>query len=284
MPKIVKISLSVAVIITIVLFNAIARGAETTLVVNLQREIRSDFRKMAHINKTQDEKSDRLNKEIKEIVTELTNTTDENRKEELRQLYFKKRAEHLKAEVIRVVEIENALGRIIKNMITLDRVMNKTINGEEGFNLSNTEYIKNSFRGMANILKPIHALKPDDPRVSNMAITLANLDMQFRRYFGPEGRTSLKKQIEYLEDLHAYVHSVRSLLRQEALYLKSNIFYLMKDGIVRVINDFQKDFYAPSFKGFETQHRQDKEVLGEKREIGMDGVYYNPDFDAIGNW
>ena len=278
------IFVAAAMLLTSVLFTSVVRGAETTLIVDLQRKIKSDFIRMEQVNRRQETKAERLNKEIKKIVTKLTNTADEDRKNELKKLYFKKRAENLRAEATRVVEIEAALGRIVKNMVSLDKEMGKLSNGIEGLTSSDAGPIKNSLRGMANIIAPLQALKANDPRITNMAMTLTNLDMQFKAHFSPERRTSLKNQIEYLEDLHAYIHSVRSLLKQETVYLKSNIFYMMKDGVVRVINDFQKNFYATTFKGFETQHKQDDEVLGERKDIETEGYQHKFDLNNIGNW
>ncbi len=281
-----KIILTVFVVMLALLFTSVVRGAETTLIVDLQKKIKSDFIRMEQVNLEQEAKAERLNNEIKDVVTKLTNTADDDRKEELKKLYFKKRAQYLQAEALRVVEIEASLSRIIKNMVTLDKEMGKLglSNNLKGLTSSDTEAIKSSLRGMANIIAPLQALKANDPRIVNMAMTLTNLDMQYKTYFTYGRKTTLKNQIAYLEDLHAYVHSARGLLKQETIYLKSNVFYMMKDGIVRVINDFQKNFYATTFKGFETQHRQDEEVLGEREDIETDEYQNKFDLDKIGNW
>jgi len=262
----------------------VSMAVETTF--ELQRKIKSDFSKMEKVNKEQEAKTRSLNKEIKEIVTKLMNTSDEKEKEGLRKEYFKKRAEQLRSEAIRVIEIEAALSRIIKNMTLLEKEMRRSIPGDhvKGLSYSDTEYIKHTLRGMANILSPLQKLKANDPKINNMILTLMNLDMGYKAYFRPGGNVSLNQQIEFLQDLHAHVYSTKLLLRQETNYLKSNVYYMMKDGIVRVINDFQRHFYSPDFKGFEDEHEMDKKVLGE-RVISEDDAYSTtPDLNNIGNW
>lgn len=279
-----KIVFTAALVMVALLFTSVVRAAETTLVIDLQRKIKSDFKKMEDVNRDQGARADKINNEIKQIVTDLTNTSDEAKKEEIRNLYFKKRAEHLHAEATRVVEIEEALGSVVKNMVTLEKEIEKT--GGDGKELlsSNPEPIKETLRGTANIVTTIQAIRGDDPKVRNLALTLKNLDMQYRSFFTHGRRASLAEQIAYLEDLHAYVYSVRGLLRHETAYLKSNVYFLMKDGVVRVINDFQKQFYATTFKGFEDQHRQDAEVLGDGSTIETEGYQGKVDLDDIGNW
>jgi hypothetical protein len=283
MKKRSNIAFITGLIMLALMFSSVARGAETTLIVDLQKKIKSDFVKMEQVNREQEARTERLNREIKEIVTRLTNTLDEDRKEELKKLYFKKRAEHLQAEATRVVEIEAALSRIIKNMDALDREMGK-LGTSKGISASDSAAVRDALKGTANILKTVQAVRTDDPRVNNLAMTLNNLDMQYRMYFNPASRTSYGEQIQYLEDLHAYIHSVRSLLSQETVYLRGNIFYMMKDGIVRVINDFQKQFYGVTFKGFESQHKQDEEVLGDRKEIERRQHQQKINLDNIGNW
>lgn len=286
MDTIVKTIFAVAVVILALLFTSIARGSETTMVIDLQKKIKTDFNVMDKANKEQEAKAEKLNDEIKQVVTKLTSTSDESKKDELRNLYFKKRAEHVQAEAIKVAEIEGALGRITKNMSALEKEMGKFGSGGnvKGLTSSDTQYVKNTLKGMANIMTPLQALKGNDPQINNLTMTLANLDMQYRTYFAPGKTTSLKNQIMFMEDLHAYIYSVKSLLRNETAYLKANVYYLMKDGIVRVINDFQKHFNSTTFKGFENHHTQDQEVLGEGSDIEPAGYQSNFDLKNIGNW
>lgn len=278
----VKSIFALAIAMLALLFTSIARGAETTLVIDLQKKIKSDFTKMELVTKQQETKAEKLNDDIKQIVTKLTNTTDEGKKEELRNQYFKKRAEHLHAEATKVVEIESALGRIIRNTAALENEFRK--GDKQSLIPSDAAPVKDTLKGMANILAPLQALKGDDPKVATAIMTLRNLDMQYKTYFTPGKRTSLREQQEYLEDLYAMVHSVRSLLQYETAYLKSNVFYLMKDGIVKVINDFQKHFYSTTFKGFENHHALDEEVIGENNNIET-GMHQNTfDLKTVGNW
>ena len=285
METLIKTIFAIAIAIVALLFTSVVRGAETTLVIDLQKKIKADFNKMEQVNKEQDAKAGKLNEEIKDVVTKLTNTADEGKKDELKNLYFKKRAEHLRAEAIKVAEIDGALGRITKNMSALETEMGKFGGGNvKGLAPSDVQYVKNTLKGMANIMTPLNALKGNDPQINNLTMTLANLDMQYRAYFAPGKTTSLRNQIMFMEDLHAYIYSVKSLLRHETVYLKSNVYYLMKDGIVRVINDFQKQFYSTTFKGFENHHTQDQEVLGEGSSIESTGFQSNIYLKNIGNW
>jgi len=282
-----KTIFAVVIVILALLFNSVARGAETTLVIDLQKKIKADFNKMEQVNKEQDAKAEKLNEEIKEVVTKLMSTSEAAKKEELKNLYFKKRAEHLRAEAIKVAEIDSALSRITKNMTTLEREMDKFGGGSanaKGLAPSDVQFVKNTLKGSANIMATLQALKGNDPQLTNMSMTLTNLDMQYRTYFAPGKATSLKNQIAFMEDLHAYIYTVKSLLRHETVYLKSNVYYLMKDGIVRVINDFQKQFYSTTFKGFENQHTQDQEVLGEGSSVEPAAYPTNIDLKNIGNW
>jgi hypothetical protein len=263
---------------------------ETSLAVEttfeLQKKIKSDFSQMERVNREQESKTKSLNDEIKEVVTRLTNSSDETEKEELQKTYFKKRAEYLHAEATRVVEIESALGRIAENMSLLDEEMRRSLPGDyvKGLTQADTGYIKDTLKGMANILSPLEKLKINDPRISNMALTLNNLDMGYKTFFRPGGDVSLTKQIQYIEDLHAYVYSVKLLLREETNYLKTNVYYMMQDGIVRVINDFKKGFYPTIFKGFETQHALDEKVLGDRTRADNNKGYPAPDLNNIGKW
>lgn len=285
METVIKTIFAIAIAIVALLFTSIARGAETTLVIDLQKKIKADFNKMEQVNKEQDAKAEKLNEEIKEVVTKLTNTSDEAKKDELKNLYFKKRAEHLRAEAIKVAEIDGALGRITQNMSALEKEMGKFGGGNvKGLVPSDVQYVKNTLKGMANIMTPLNTLKGNDPQINNLTMTLANLDLQYKAYFAPGKTTSLRNQIMFMEDLHAYIYSVKSLLRHETVYLKSNVYYLMKDGIVRVINDFQKQFYPTIFKDFENNHIQDQEVLGEGNSIEPARFQNNIDLKNIGNW
>lgn len=284
--KTIKAVFAVAVIIFGLLFTSIARGAETTLVIDLQKKIKADFNVMDKANKEQEVKAEKLNEEIKQVVTKFTNTSDESKKGELRNLYFKKRAEHIQSEAIKVAEIEGALGRITRNMSSLEKEMGKFGSGgnAKGVASSDTQYVKNTLKGMANIMAPLQALKGNDPQINNLSMTLANLNMRYKTFFTPGKATSLRDQIMYMEDLHAYIYSVKSLLRDETAYLKYNVYYLMKDGIVRVINDFQKHFNSTTFKGFENHHTQDQEILGEASSIEPAEYQSNFDLKNIGNW
>lgn len=275
----------ILLLVITILCPPVSKAAETTLIVELEKRIKADFERMEKISREQEVKAKRLNEEIKKIVMKLTNTVDEDKKERLRRQYFKKRAEYVHAMAKSVVEYERTLTRVIKNMVALDREMaqfgSQNLNG---ITAADAEHIKSTLRGIAHIITPLRALKEDDPRINNLVMTLTNLDMQYRTYFSGGGQTSLKNQIQYLEDLHSYIYSVRSLLMAETNYLKSNVFYMMKDGIVRVINNFQKDFYATTFKNFETHHRQDEEVLGRRKTIESNEYQKNIDLNNIGNW
>lgn len=278
----IELIFAVSLIILSLILSSMVHGAETTLVVDLQKKIKSDFNKMEEVTKQQEAKAEKLNEDIKQIVTKLTNTADEDEKEGLRNRYLKKRAEHLQAEATKIVEIEGALGRIIENSVALDKVINK--DNKAKLTPYDAEPVKDVLKGMANILTPIQALKADDQKLSAAMMTLRNLDMQYKTYFKQGRRTSIKEQMSYLEDLHAYIASVRSLLQYETAYLKSSVYFVTQDGIVKVINDFQKNFYSTTFKGFENQHQLDAEVLGDGNKVEA-GSYKN-DFDLkeIGNW
>lgn len=284
MKTIINQLLTVLFILTLLFPASFLQAAETTF--ELQKRIKSDFSKIEKADQAMSSKTNELNKEIKEIVTKFTNTINEGEKEELRKQYVKKRAEFLKAIAEWAVEIVDALSRIAKNMALLEKEMNRSIPGDhvKGLSHSDTNHIRNTLKGTANILSLIQKLKPNDPEVNNLARTLLNLDLGYKTHFSPGGDIDLNKQIAYVEDLHAYMNSVKILLRQETNYLKENVYYMMKDGIVRVISDFRKQFYSPNFRSFEDEHETDTRILGERGESENEEYNTPLDLNNIGNW
>lgn len=278
-------SISGIFIILLLLFPATApQAAETTF--ELQKQIKSDIAQIGKSNQTRSEKTKKLEREIKETVSRISNTIDEGKKKELGNEYFVKRTQKVKAMAEWTVEIEPALRRVAKNMSLLEKEMNSAMPGDKkkGLAPSDREPIKATLKGAGNLLSILKELELDDRRVNNLSRTLMNLDQGYRNHFSSSGHIDLKNQIAFVEELHAYVLTVKQLLMQETNYLKGNVFYLMEDEIVVTVNKFQDQFHAPDFTGFEEEHEADGRILGERSVSERKDYRNSPDLNNIGNW
>jgi Skp family chaperone for outer membrane proteins len=237
MKTIKTVLIALAVTMSMLAAGIAAWGAETSYIVNLHKKIKTDFRELDQVRKDTEPKVKKINTEITALVDQIENAEGEKR-DALENKYYKLRAQELALRVGTINQADEIVSRLTDNMRALDSAMAEGYRAEDGTVLSKEDLpvIGGTLRGIADMLKPMSLLKPDDPRVQYLGRTLQAMDSRYRTLpQGAANKDSLAEKIAYMEDLHAFISSVRQNAESERVYLLSQIWTIMTENVAKVV-------------------------------------------------
>jgi len=163
---------------------------ETTMIVKLQRDIKSSVRKLDLLQRKHEKQIASFNRQMEQVLQELRSTNDPERRNYLAKRYFQLRAEQLAAEGESYVTMRNVLENIIFKMEKLQRLIgnNKDLSP---FSEEDKKIVSKVMVGITNLFYKIQSLDPNNPRIIRLSHTIAILDKRFQRFFSSRRHISL---------------------------------------------------------------------------------------------
>lgn len=238
-----KIMTAVAIITAMAILCARAAfAAETSYIVNLHKKIKTDFKELEKGQREAETRISQINKDISGLVERIESTENAEARDQLVNQYYKLRAQTLYERVKAINLADGTILRIADNMRQLDTAMAETNRNDDGTMLTKADLpaISGTLRGLADIMRPIYAMKSDDPRIQYMGQTIQNLDGRFRYLMDNQKQVSLADRVAYMEDLHAFIGSVRQVAEQERFYLLTKVYTILANNIIKFVDSFGK--------------------------------------------
>jgi len=259
-----------------------AFAVETTMIVKLQREIKSSVKDLAQMEKQHQKRIDDLNRQMREIIDEIHRTNDPERREFLAKRYFKLRAEQLAAEAESYARMHDILVKTVFKMEKLQRLMGKDAELSP-FSEEDKAVVRKVMVGVRNLFYKIQAFEPNNPRLVRISHTIKMLDRRFQHFFSPRNHVSLQAQIDYLTDLAAFMQATLSFMNEERNYLLQNIYLMVQSDLRRYINDLKPSYHEINRK-FSDHQKNDAEVLESLSATPLKVDYRPVNLDNIGQY
>jgi|GEM_PF-5995024 len=224
---------------TTLLFAYISMGfcAETTVVVNLHKKIKSNLSAMKANTEETEGKIKQINSEINPLVDKIEAVEDDKKREALTNKYYELRAREIFYWAKWGADTSKYLARIIGDCATLRTEMQRIGQKEnDKLQASDATAVKRTLKNLSQIVGTLYALKKDDPQMQYMAMTLTTLDTKYKTFFNENRNISFDLQLAYLEDIHAYVNAVMANLDIHRQHIQYQIFVSMANNIIKILN------------------------------------------------
>ena len=257
--------------------------SETTLAVHLNKQIKANLSDIRTINKNMNIKKNQWRKKQEETINAIDEASSDDEKSKLAKKYFYFRAQELKEQAEATQKIHNLIVSTIGKMERLQEVMDK-----QGYNFSESDKkaISQTMEGMANILKNMMAVDPNNPKLKASAQVLNSVDYQKRLLFSQGSKATLKSKIDFMYTLAAYINSTRELMATERNYLLQDVYIVITNGVIQAMNKSGLTLDFEELKNdFDDRLANDDRVLDRLGiDQGVPDTTKSIDLDHIGHY
>lgn len=247
---------------TLVLCPCQSRALESTLVIDLNRNIRNGLAELGEVHKTYEETAKQRNEEKKQVVDQMSRTADQERIDYLAKQYYNIRTKEVLESGRTIKLMTSTVQRVISDMEKLQATVHRGFGKTSGVPLNGKQAASSLMGGLASLFETLKNVDPDNPKLASISRILNYQDAKFRHMFGKGKGFSLQEQIDYLTDVHGGLVAALGLLESERLDLYGGIFYVVQNGIIRYTENISFEVPDQIMKERQGGHGMDDQVNG----------------------
>jgi len=244
------VSIMLVAAVTLLVVSVPAFATESTMIIQLQNKIKSNVNDFKVMNKEYLERQKEMKEADSRAREKVAEETKPERRMEAAREYYLYKAQSLHLLAGNVAKFEDKIDDMVCDMDRLEKLVRK---GEaKEVNILGKESVaafKSTVGGISNLLDAAKKMNPELEFDSSMVTarnTLLNLNSRYRDMNKHGAEFNLRKQIDYLVDMRAYLNSAAKLIERETLHIRTDIYQLVQiemeksaDEIFAGIAEFQ---------------------------------------------
>ncbi len=273
-----------AVIVSMLWSPEIVTAAESTLAIDLSHRIKAGFRSMQGEKEALHEHINSIDTKINDIDRRHQAASSREEKDELEGQYFTSRADGMLVMANYLNHTDRIVFGTINNMQSLSDELQKINGNARGNGTRQLQASKASemIKGLGQIVMALGQTSHDNARVAQMQEHMRYVDERNKQLFSGNGLPSLDKEILFMQDIHAFIATLKQLVNVERVNLMTMIYKGEANEIVDGIMTFSKSVVSDiPFLG-KYRDRDERYSGGTQSHSAAVSKPFNP--DELGNY